>query len=82
MALPFSIWLFSALAQLAVSHPIGSHEHVYPTQGADPFDKFDAQTAEAFRKYMLNPEDTRKRLAAMIPNIEQNEEQLNILRRV
>ncbi|PAV57305.1 hypothetical protein WR25_20379 [Diploscapter pachys] len=60
-----SIWIAVALAHLSVSYPHDSHEGGYVTPEVSQFDSLKPITQEALRKYMADPEDTRRRLAAM-----------------
>ena len=78
----FSIWIVAALAHLSVSFPHDSHEGGYVSPNVSQFDSLKPITQEALRKYMADPEDTRRRLAAMVPNIPQDPVTLNQMRQV
>ncbi|PAV80424.1 hypothetical protein WR25_23594 [Diploscapter pachys] len=73
----FPIWVVAALAHLSVSFPHDSHEGGGVTPEVNQFDSLKPITLEALRKYMADPEDTSRRLAAMIPNIPQEQATLD-----
>ena len=77
MSSSFSIWIAVALAHLSVSFPHDSHEGGYATPRVSQFDSLKPVTREALRKYMADPEDTRRRLAAMVPDIPQDQATLD-----
>ncbi|PAV64123.1 hypothetical protein WR25_05620 [Diploscapter pachys] len=77
MSNSFSIWIAVALAHLSVSFPHDSHEGVDVTPKVNQFDSLKPITQEALRKYMADPEDTRRRLAAMVPDIPQDQATLD-----
>ena len=73
----FSIWIVAALAHLSVSFPYNSYKGVNMIREVNEFDTLKPITQEALRKYMADPEDTRRRLAAMVPNIPQDQATLD-----
>ncbi|PAV81006.1 hypothetical protein WR25_19430 [Diploscapter pachys] len=73
----FPIWVVAALAHLPVSFSRGSREGGGVTPKVNQFDSLKPITQQALRKYMADPEDTRRRLAAMIPNIPQDQAALD-----
>ncbi|PAV64158.1 hypothetical protein WR25_01495 [Diploscapter pachys] len=77
MSNSFSIWIAVALAHLSVSFPHDSHEGGGVTPEVNQFDSLKPITQEALRKYMADPEDTRRRLAAMVPDIPQDQATLD-----
>lgn len=77
MSNSFSIWIVALLAHLSVSFPRDPHVGVDVTRKVSQFDALKPVTREALQKYMADPEDTRRRLAAMVPDIPQDQATLD-----